>query len=369
MSRKKILILAQTPPPFHGQAVMQSHLVAASWDWCEKKHIRLNFSDSIDEVGQPSLFKFWRLFKILCALVVERFRGSIDVLFYPPCGPHRIPFLRDVAILLIARPLSKKLILQFHAGGFDELRRILSRFELRLARRAYGSADAALVLLPSLAAEVDWILPKHVVVVPNGIEDINAGMKMPMLRSVPTILYVGSMSRRKGIFDAIDACALLRDSGLPFVFRAVGDFVSADVKSLAMERLRQLRLESRVEFVGQKSGEEKWNEYRSADLFCFPSYETENFPVVLLEAMQSQLPVVATRWRSIPDLITDGENGLLVEPQMPEELAAKLQVLLAKPELRATLGKRGREMFLLQYTLSAHLRTLEDAFKTVAAVS
>lgn len=348
---------------------MQTHLVAASWDWCEKRHIRLNFSDSIDEVGKLSLLKFWRLFRIFSAIVAERFRGPIDVLFYPPCGPHRIPFLRDVAILLLARLFSKKLILQFHAGGFDELQLMLSGVELKLARKAYGSVDAALVLLPSLTAEVNWVLPRRVVVVPNGIEDRNVKANLPAVHPIPIILYVGSISVKKGILDAIEACAILRDKGTSFLFRAVGSFVSSDVKSLAMKRLHQLNLQNNVEFVGQKSGEEKWNEYRSADVFCFPSYETENFPVVLLEAMQSQLPVVATRWRSIPDLITDGENGFLVEPNKPEDLAVKFQILLADEGLRAAFGKRGRDRFLSHYTLEKHLGALEDVFKTVASVS
>ncbi len=367
MSRKRILILAQTPPPFHGQAVMQSHLVAAQWNWCEKKHIRLNFSDAIEEVGKPAVFKLWRLLIVLSRLLAERFRGRIDVVFYPPSGPHRVPFLRDVVILLFTRLLAHKLILQFHAGGFDRLQWILSGFERRLAHKAYASADAALVLLPTLSTEVQWIQPKRIIVVPNGIEDNNTVVRIPDKHTVTTILYVGSLSRKKGILDALDACAILRGNGLAFHFRVVGEFVSPEMRDLALNRVSNLGLVDTVVFTGPKNGDEKWSEYRSADLFCFPSYEMENFPVVLLEAMQFGLPIVATRWRSIPDLVAEGENGLLFEPQKPDDLASKLQTLLVNQDLRTALGKRGREKYLSSYTLAGHLEKMEDAFKTVAA--
>lgn len=366
MSLKKILILAQTPPPFHGQAVMQSHLVTATWDWCEKKHIRLNFSDSIEQVGLLTFSKLFRLARIVGRVVVERLHKPIDVLFYPPCGPHRIPFLRDVAILLLVRPLSKRLVLQFHAGGFDQLQNLLTGVELWLARMAYANADAAVVLLPSLAAEVQWVTPRRLVVVPNGIEDQLGNIQRPSEKSTPVILYVGSVSERKGVLDAIEACGMLREQDVHYIFRIVGSFVSTEMRSRALERVRQLKLEDRIVFAGEKRGEEKWEEYRSADVFCFPSRDTENFPVVLLEAMQCKLPIVATRWRAIPELVRDGENGLLVPVEDPRALADALSQLLASAPLRARLGETGREHYLKSYTLSHHLQSLQNVLYDLA---
>jgi len=69
--------------------------------------------------------------------------------------------------------------------------------------------------------------------------------------------------------------------------------------------------------------------------FCFPTFfESETFGVVLLEAMQFSLPIVATRWRGIPSIITDGDNGFLVDPKDPIGLSEKLETLLRDPAMR-----------------------------------
>jgi glycosyltransferase involved in cell wall biosynthesis len=78
------------------------------------------------------------------------------------------------------------------------------------------------------------------------------------------------------------------------------------------------------------------------DVLVQPS-RADNLPLSILEAMASGLPVIGTRTGGIPELVIDGETGLLVEPERPEELAAALDSLAADPERRAELGRRGRE--------------------------
>ena len=122
----KILILAQIPPPFHGQAIMQKYLVDAKWEWCEKIHIPLNYSNSISEIGIFRIKKIFRLFSIISKVWNERLRGKIDLIYYPPAGPHRIPIYRDIITLFFIRKCSKKIIFHFHAGGLNEFFQKLS---------------------------------------------------------------------------------------------------------------------------------------------------------------------------------------------------------------------------------------------------
>ncbi len=363
---KKVVILAQVPPPYHGQAVMQSHLVSSSWSWCVKKHIPLDFSDTIDEVGKFKVSKLFRLIRIVAAVLLERFRGPIDVLFYPPCGPHRIPFWRDVFILLIARMTARKTIFQFHAGGFDLLPSILSGFERWLGSSVYGHPDAAIVLLPGLAKETDWVRPKRVVVVPNGIEDHSVESNSRQRNPVTTILFVGSLSEKKGILDILRACSIMMSANVKYRFRIVGGFSSLAFRKQAIALHEKLQLQDVVQFAGEKHGEDKWKEYRSADIFCFPSVYHENLPVVLLEAMQWELSIVASRWRAIPDLVKEGENGLLFIPADPKDMAAQLCRLVADEQVRLGFGKRGRAEYEKFYSLDTHLKGLEQAFRETA---
>jgi glycosyltransferase involved in cell wall biosynthesis len=95
------------------------------------------------------------------------------------------------------------------------------------------------------------------------------------------------------------------------------------------------------------------------DVLVQPS-RADNLPLAILEAMAAGLPVIGTRVGGIPELVIDGETGLLVAPDQPDELAAALDSLAADPERRAELGRRGRER------VQEHFSADEIARRTVA---
>ena len=93
-----------------------------------------------------------------------------------------------------------------------------------------------------------------------------------------------------------------------------------------------------VRWLGVQTGAEKSDSFTRSDIFCFPShFESEAFPVVLIEAMRSGLPVVSTRWRGIPDLVEDGKTGYLIDVRDPDALADRVASLCIDPGLRKQL--------------------------------
>jgi glycosyltransferase involved in cell wall biosynthesis len=115
-----------------------------------------------------------------------------------------------------------------------------------------------------------------------------------------------------------------------------------------------------VEYLGFVSGERKEQILREADVFCFPTcYFGENQPVNLIEAMAFGLPIVTTRWRSLPEMLPPDYPGL-VDPQSPEQVAAGLIRLMDEKS-----GEAMRENFLGRFTLERHLENLARAFHEV----
>src|SRR2546427_5016759 len=95
-----------------------------------------------------------------------------------------------------------------------------------------------------------------------------------------------------------------------------------------------------------------------ADLLCFPNYyENENQPVNLVEAMAFGLPILTTRWRSLPELFTPDYPGL-VDIRAPEQVANVMPALMT-----GEAGDGFRDIFLRTYTLKHHLKALAEAFK------
>jgi glycosyltransferase involved in cell wall biosynthesis len=152
----------------------------------------------------------------------------------------------------------------------------------------------------------------------------------------PTILCVAHLYPRK---DVVTLLRALKDLPRDVSLRVVGT-------GPELPRLKRaaasLSLAERVAFLGHIPFSALAAEYRRADLFCLPSRQ-EGFGIVFLEAMAAGLPIVAARAAAVPEVVADGECGLLAAPQNPEELASMLVRLLSDPAERQRLGSGGIE--------------------------
>ena len=100
---------------------------------------------------------------------------------------------------------------------------------------------------------------------------------------------------------------------------------------------------------------------QKADIFVFPTYyHNECFPLVLLEAMEHGKACISTNEGGIPDIIKDGENGLIAERQDAESLADCIQRLLDNPELCRQMGENGRKKFHEHFTNEVFEKTMVE---------
>lgn len=157
-----------------------------------------------------------------------------------------------------------------------------------------------------------------------------------------TILVVGRLIARKGHPYLLRALALLQDHPQARLL-----IVGEGPERPALEaEVAALGLAPRVQFTGRICDEALETYYQSCDVFVLPaivdnSGDTEMLGMVLLEAMRYRKPVVASRVGGIPDIVQDGENGLLVEQKDPQALADAIRRLLDDRSLAARLGQAG----------------------------
>lgn len=363
MRPPRVLVLAQTPPPLHGQAVMGGYLVSARWRWCTLEHIRLDYSDSIEEVGRRDPRKVLRLLRIVLRVWRARLRGPIDLLCYPPAGPHRVPVARDILTLLLVRWTARRVAFHFHAGGFDRVPSLVGAAFRPLVRMAYGAPDLAVVPAPALAGEIAWIHPRSVAAVPNGVPPLIGRTRPP--RRNHRMLYVGTLSEEKGVLDLVEAFRILKAEGRGAVLVLAGAPVSRSFARRLNERLDAHGLRTCVELRGVVQGTDKEDEFASAGIFCFPTRDVEAMPLVLLEAMRAGLPIVTTRWRAIPEIVRGA--AILVPPGDIQALASALGELLDRGDVRNALGAEALRIFASEFTLDRHLEAMEKAFRQAAA--
>jgi glycosyltransferase involved in cell wall biosynthesis len=323
------------------------------------------FSKQATDIGRPQFAKLLHLVSLIARILWRRARSRATVLYYPPAGPDLVPVLRDLVVLLCTRWAFRSTVLHFHAGGVSEIEPELPRPLRALFRAAYAHADLAIQTSALNPPDGRRLGARRVVVVPNGVPDHPTAQEPREARNAPPIvLYVGVLRESKGVLVLIEACRRLRERGLDFRLHLMGAFASSSFKSLVHDAVADAGLMEMTVFLGTLSGDAKAATFRGSDVFCYPTYfEAESFGMVLIEAMQFALPIVATRWRGVPSVVEHGDNGFLVPVRDATALEAGLNSLLTDPELRRRMGRRGREIYLERFTEQRYRREMETVLR------
>lgn len=205
----------------------------------------------------------------------------------------------------------------------------------------------------------------------NGI-DLDLFRPAPAARRHPRLIVaVGRLVEKKGFADLIDACAILRQKGLPFRCRIIGD---GPQQAELAARIARHGLGDVVELAGPLPQERLIDALGAATVVTLPCIVTadgdrDGLPTVLLEAMARALPVVTTTVNGGPEIVADGETGLVVPPNDPAALARALGRVLSDPRLAQGCGVAGRTRAERLFDLSRNAGQLGRMFRTTVAAA
>ncbi|MEX1211374.1 MAG: glycosyltransferase family 4 protein [Balneolaceae bacterium] len=201
---------------------------------------------------------------------------------------------------------------------------------------------------------------QKMVVKPNFTEDpFNgplSGHPKPGDRGVkpPVFLYVGRMSREKGVEDVIETWLRHRPQA---VLRLIGE---GPQKSDLQERSKN---NPEIEWAGRLPHEEVLREMARSRALLFSSRCYEGFPMTLVEAFASGCPVIATDIGSQGEIVNEGETGLKVPVSDPDAIAERAGQLIRNPELARRMGETARRIYERNYTPGENLRQLEAIYE------
>lgn len=179
------------------------------------------------------------------------------------------------------------------------------------------------------------------------------------------VLYAGVLVPRKGVHHLIGAFAQAAREFTDARLTIVGAPDNPAYASRLHELVAEKRLGERVEFVARVSQRELAKQMSQADVFVLPS-ASEGLPRVVFEAMAAGLPVVASRVDGIPDMITDGVNGLLVPAGDEQAIASSLLRLLEAPQEAREMGRRARGLACGQFSVEAYLASYDRLLRSAA---
>lgn len=181
--------------------------------------------------------------------------------------------------------------------------------------------------------------------------------------SAPVLIFVGRITRDKGIEELVSAFYILKKQGFSDLVLLLVGPLELDSNKLNEETQRRLRSDPSIRLVGYVENPDKL--LAASDLFCIPSYR-EGFGTVVIEAAAMGIPSVASRVVGLVDAVIDGETGVLVPPKDVNALVSGIRSLLERPELLRSMGcaamERAKAQFSSEYVNQLMLDEYEAQF-------
>lgn len=293
------------------------------------------------------------LFQFLVLLVTKR----IELVHVH--SAMRGSFWRKSIFARLARLFGVPVLLHLHGSEMKPFYERQSPSLKREIQRQLEKATRVVVLSESWREFIAQIAPAaRITVVPNYVT-------MPALppataRDPHKVLFLGLIGQRKGTFDLIPAFAAV--SGHPDVKLVIGG--NGQIEE-ARAAVADCHAQSRIELAGWVSGDAKEAHLMRSGIYVLPSYN-EGLPMSVLEAMAAGLAVITTRVGGIPELITHGVDGLLVEAGDRQALTSAVQMLLDDEPLRQRIAEAGRLRVEQHYSDRAVLPLLHRLYADCA---
>jgi len=326
---RSVLATGPLPPPIGGDTVsFRKAIRSPVWERCGL-HLRVLDTSSGGDIRvdrEVSLLdKLLRALRIFSRFVVLLPRVQVVLLF---CNS---PFLwaLGLPLILISHWSGREVWVKPFGGSWDDRFDALPGWHRATCRWVFRRVDG---FLPQTDAFADYLRgdvldgTTRVVVLPNFVvAEERSPSSPPEILSRRRFVYLGHIKEEKGVFEILDVLSRRSD-------------LACDFWGPILPRDRE-RFEERIAGVdnGVYRGEAEPERVQEllggyAALLLPTFHEGEGFPGVVLESFAAARPVIATRWKEIPELVQDGENGVLIEPHSPRELALAMDALLSSCE-------------------------------------
>jgi glycosyltransferase involved in cell wall biosynthesis len=265
-------------------------------------------------------------------------------------------FLRKSMLLAVARAAGCRTVFHLHGACFDKYaQEQAGPLVRRWIRHTLQSTSRVIALSPHWAEFLRHYAPNaRVIVIPNSVP-------LPRVSRAAVepgrILFLGQIEPRKGIYELLEALAVVAPRH-PHAKLAIGGQGEVDE---VRRRAAALGLADRVQLLGWLTGADKQAELARAAIFCLPSH-AEGLPMAMLEAMAAAKAVVVTPVGGIPHAVRDGDNGVLVPAGDVPRLAAALDALLADEARAGELGERARATIAQEFEAGAVIERIAAVY-------
>jgi len=193
------------------------------------------------------------------------------------------------------------------------------------------------------------INPKRCLVIYNAVDtEVFYPANDKKHKSLPVVTFVGQWNKKKGLPVLLDAVRILQKNKIMFELNLIGGldlWPSENIESAITQADLEKMLDGllNIKLIGKLPRADLVKELQNSTISVVPSVWNDPCPLTAFEAMSCGLPVIATKAGGLPEIVVDGESGLLVEPDDPEQLALAIQKLIQNQGMISAMGRAARE--------------------------
>ena len=307
--------------------------------------------DLTDTVGLQSMFS-------LSAL--REFRHVLQAFQPDVVHAHNRFFYTSALAALYSLRAEYKLVTTLHLGDIGMISGVggaaARTFEQTVSRFVISRSDQVICVSSAAESIARSLSAKRTAVIRNAV-DVEEFSPIPAKEK--TLLYIGRLVRNNGIQDLLSALPGVLEAHPDAEVHIVGN---GPLEAEVYESIRVTGLSHSVtvyDYVPDNS-----DMYNRASVFCRPSY-SEGLPLTMLEAMASGVPPVVTAIAGVPEVVTDRETGVLLEPGRSDKIKAAIVELFDDETLRAELARNAREYVVNNLTWEQRTREVSDVYQSV----
>lgn len=373
--KAKILIIGVTPPPIHGAAIYFDNLINSELLNSDFQILHLNTRMSNDNWATPkvTLTKLFLGFKYM--LVLLRYYATMNVkIVFTQISYSTSGLFKDFFIIGISKLFKKPIIVTILGSGQKERYLESGKIYKYFMLRSFSNADLILVHTKNMI-ERDWLEQTQkfrTYIIPYATKpmfNINIAKSNLLNKDANkiTIIFMSTFTRSKGIFDTLHAAVKILNSDLNVRFVFAGEWQNKEDEAEATSILRGIVDRTRVDFPGYISMESKKSYLLGCDIFVLPTYyPTEDMPLAILDSMNAGLAIVTTQHAGIPEVIKENVNGLFCQKQDPEDIAAKMSILIKNANLLRQMQLNNVNEYFDKYSYNNYEKKIDQILKSMA---
>lgn len=355
MSKKKILIIGQFPPPVHGLSAALQTIIRSNY---------MNDRYSLQYVDIKENKRF-------LSHIRKIYKNEAD-LYYFTISQSLFGNIRDMLMLRLLLNKKKRVIIHYHGGYFKTLYGKMNSLQKSVNRVLISKIDTMIALSEGLKSLfVDVISPEKVKVCENYVEDSSISTEAEFINKVNSlakkpnleVLYLSNFIKTKGYMDVLRAASNLKNK--PILFHFAGAFFNEEDKKEFFDFIEENSLQGMVEYHGVVGGDQKKHLLMRSDVFVLPTYyPNEGQPISIIEAMGNGLAIITTNHAGIPDIV-NRDNGYIVGAKSPDEISKCLNSLASNREQLVTFATNNRKAVMEKFKEEHYIQRLDMIFGEV----